>query len=133
MQKALTLTIQVPENLQRDADRYLKKSYFGKRKRRSLSSWSPSYSSPSKPTGRDFFDQLTSVYESRNLRTSFYEVGFLTQKEGRVLLQCQPPRYRTQMPATKDDLNPRLLAQILEERKFPKSVKRSRFHYYFEG
>jgi len=121
----------VPENLQRDADRYLKKSYFGKRKRRSLSSWSTS--SPATPSGRDFFNQLTSVYETRNLRTSFYEVGFLTKNEGRVYLKCQPARYRTQMPDTTDDLNPRLLAQILEERKFPKSVKRSRFHDFFQG
>jgi len=115
----------VPENLKADASRYLKKSVYGRKRRsfgRSYSSYQPLY----QPT-ENIFDLLTKIRQSKGASTSADEAGFLTKKNGIVLLKCAPQRYKTAIPSSVDRLNPSLLAQILQERRGPMPVKRSRF------
>merc|ERR1719378_1875662 len=115
----------VPENLKADASRYLKKSVYGRKRRsfdRSYSSYQPLYQ-----PNENIFELLTKIRQSKGASTSADEAGFLTKKNGIVLLKCAPQRYKTAIPSSVDRLNPSLLAQILQERRGPMPVKRSRF------
>ena len=71
------------------------------------------------------------MYDSKGKSYGSDEVGFLTKKDNKVLIKCQAPRYKTQLPSSAEGMNPDLLARILHERKDPMPVKRSRFYDMF--
>ena len=140
-------SIKVPDNVQRDAIEFLKK--HGTRGKRSISGYqygpqraynngykSGYYSSSSNTPVVDYasdelFNALGRVFDSKGKSHTPFEVGFLTKKDNKVLIKCQAPRYKTQLPSSADGLNPDLLARILHERKDPMPVKRSRFYDMF--
>lgn len=119
----------VPENLKKDAERYLKKSgslpsrpNFGRKRRSYYNSYQPYYQPDD-----NIFDLLSQIRASRGDEITPNQAGFLIKQNGAILLKCAPQRYRTAIPDSVDRLNPDLLAQILQERRGPMPVKRSRF------
>ena len=110
--------------MKKDAEKYLKKSGTYGRKRRSY--YSNNYQPYYQPDD-NIFDLLSQIRASRGDGVTPNEAGFLIKQNGALLLKCAPQRYRTAIPDSVDRLNPDLLAQILQERRGPMPVKRSRF------
>jgi len=113
----------VPDNLKQDAQRYLKKSGgFGRKRRSYYNSYQPFYQPDD-----NIFDLLSQIRAARGDETTPNEAGFLINQQGAILLKCAPQRYKTAIPDSVDRLDPEMLAQILQERRGPMPVKRSRF------
>lgn len=113
----------MPENLKQDAARYLKKSgSFGRKRRSYYNSYQPYYQPDD-----NIFDLLSEIRAARGDEVTPNEAGFLIKQQGAILLKCAPQRYKTAIPDSVDRLDPAMLAQILQERRGPMPVKRSRF------